>query len=77
MMACFYLENLNQRNQWQLQRLRCQTFKNIVGLQIITSMLVISMIHFYSDKEYTLPEVFQCGCLLLEALHPGIRPLPL
>ena len=33
-----------------------QDFKNILGLQIMTSMLAISTIYFYSDKEYTFSE---------------------
>ena len=60
MMACFYLENLNQRKQWELQISGCQAFKNILDLQIITNMLAISTIYFYSDQEYTFPEGFQC-----------------
>jgi hypothetical protein len=75
-MACFYLENLNQRKQWELQISGCQAFKNILGLQIITSMLAISTIYFYSDQEYTFPEGFQCGHLLLETWDAGIWPLP-
>ena len=55
-MACFYLENLNQKKQWELQISGCQAFKNILGLQIITSLLAISTIYFYSDQEYTFPE---------------------
>ena len=41
-------------------------FKNILGLQIITSMLAISMIYFYSDQEYPFPGGFQCAHLLLQ-----------
>ena len=39
-------------------------------------MLAISTTYFYSDKEGTFPEDFQCGRLLLEAWNAGIRPLP-
>ena len=53
MMACFWLEILNQQKP---QRSGCQAFKNILGLQIIISMLAISTIYFYSDKEYTFSE---------------------
>jgi hypothetical protein len=52
-----------------------QTFKNILGLQI-TSMLGIKPVYFYSDKECTFPEDFQCGCFLLKTWDTGIRPLP-
>ena len=54
----------------------CQAFKNILGLQIITSMLAISTIYFYSDQEYLFPGGFQCAHLLLQTRDAGIRPLP-
>ena len=73
MMACFWLEILNQQKP---QRSGCQAFKNILDLQIITNMLAISTIYFYSDQEYTFPEGFQCGHLLLETWDAGIWPLP-
>ena len=65
-----------QRNQWEPQISGCQAFKNILGLQIITSMLAISTIYFYSDQEYPFPGGFQCAHLLLQTWDSGIRPLP-
>ena len=50
MMACCYLENLKQ---WKPPRWGCQASKNILGLQVISSMLEISTIYFYTDKVFS------------------------
>ena len=62
----FYLENLKQ---WKLQRWGCQAFKNILGLQVISSMLGISTIYFYTDKE----SVFQkTSSVVTSCWKPGM-----
>ena len=69
MMACFYLENLNQRKQWKPQISGCQAFKNILDLQIIISMLMISTVYFYTNKECIFPEDFH---LVTSCWKPGM-----
>ena len=54
-------------------KIRGPAFKNILGWQIIISVLAISTIHIYSDNGYPFLE----GCLLLEPWEDGIRALPL
>ena len=54
-------------------KIRRPAFKNILGWQIVTSVLAISTIRFYSDNGYPFLE----GCLLLEPWDDGIGAVPL
>ena len=92
MMACCYLENLKQRKQRKSQRWGCQDLKNTVGLQVISSMLEISTIYFYTDKVFSKwlpvwsPPAGSLGCWNLATsclsvqdtgLHSGVPGSPL